>query len=144
VPISIWYDWKNDGPDPTEREQNFGTVTHDLQPKPAYTALQTFTRELNGFRVERRLDISTNDFVILLRNDSGERKLAAWTATDAHQVSIAIVDKSNPVTVTVIEHNGKASTIQVERALPIDLTLAPKYIRLGKLKLAAVRDSLAE
>jgi polysaccharide biosynthesis protein PslG len=50
VPISIWYDWKNDGPDLAEREHNFGTVTHDLQPKPAYTALQTLTKELRDFR----------------------------------------------------------------------------------------------
>jgi len=137
VPISIWYDWKNDGPDPTEREQNFGTVTHDLQPKPAYTALQTFTRELNGFRVERRLDIGTNDFVILLRNDPGESRLAAWTTADAHQISVPIL-AGKPASLTVTEHDGKFSTIAVERELQIDLTPAPQYIRLGSLKLAAV------
>jgi hypothetical protein len=33
VPLSIRYDWKNDGPDPAEREHNFGVVTAQLEPK---------------------------------------------------------------------------------------------------------------
>ena len=33
VPLSIWYDWKNDGPDPNENEHNFGTVLPDLTPE---------------------------------------------------------------------------------------------------------------
>jgi polysaccharide biosynthesis protein PslG len=39
IPLSIWYDWKNDGRDPDDGEQNFGTVTDDLQPKPAYAGI---------------------------------------------------------------------------------------------------------
>ena len=34
IPLSIWYDWKNDGDDPKEGEHNFGTVQPDLKPKP--------------------------------------------------------------------------------------------------------------
>lgn len=41
VPLSIWYDWHDDGQDPKEKEHNFGTVTWDYQPKPAYLAAQT-------------------------------------------------------------------------------------------------------
>ena len=36
VPLSIWYDWKNDGHDPSDNEQNFGTVKEDLEPKPGH------------------------------------------------------------------------------------------------------------
>jgi hypothetical protein len=53
VPLSIWYDWKNDGQDPADGEQNFGTVKDDLQPKPAYTALKTMTDELKRLPAER-------------------------------------------------------------------------------------------
>lgn len=49
VPLSIWYDWKNDGTDPAEREHHFGTVNYDLTPKPAYTAIQTLTHSWPGF-----------------------------------------------------------------------------------------------
>jgi hypothetical protein len=55
VPLSVWYDWKDDGADPSNPEHHFGTVGPDLKPKPAYQALRTLTRELNGYRVVRRL-----------------------------------------------------------------------------------------
>jgi hypothetical protein len=91
VPLSIWYDWKNDGPDPNEREHNFGTVTLDLQPKPAYRALQTMTRELAGYRIVRRLNVgSEQDFVLLLARAKAPQKLAAWTLGDAHTVTLPI------------------------------------------------------
>ncbi|HXR06073.1 MAG TPA: hypothetical protein VN765_02010, partial [Candidatus Acidoferrum sp.] len=79
------YDWKNDGRDPADNEQNFGTVTDDLQPKPAYTALQTMTAELNGCRLERRLDgTPESDYVLVFVNGAGARKAAAWTLAEPH------------------------------------------------------------
>lgn len=51
IPLSIWYDWKDDGTDPHEPEHHFGLVRHahrkdDLvkpfEPKPAYEAAQKF------------------------------------------------------------------------------------------------------
>src|SRR5579884_2613063 len=67
VPLSIWYDWKNDGTNRAEGEQNFGTVTNDLQPKPAYVALKTVTHELDGYQIARRLDVGNKqDYVLLL------------------------------------------------------------------------------
>jgi hypothetical protein len=69
VPISVWYDWKNDGPDPNEREHNFGTVTADLKPKPAYQAVRTLTHELAGFRIAHRLDLKReHDYVLCSQN----------------------------------------------------------------------------
>lgn len=89
IPLSIWYDWKNDGKDPADGEQNFGTVTDDLQPKPAYTALKTMTHELNGYRLRRRMpESSKDDFVLLFVNDRGGRKAVAWTLAEPHHVSI--------------------------------------------------------
>ena len=44
VPLSIWYDWKDDGTNPGESEHHFGTVTYDLKPKPAYLGARTLTR----------------------------------------------------------------------------------------------------
>ena len=89
VPLSIWYDWKNDGPDPAENEHNFGTVQLDLQPKPAYTAVKTLTHELNGYRIVRRLDVGNEkDFVLLFTNKAGQRKLAAWTLGAPHTITV--------------------------------------------------------
>jgi hypothetical protein len=91
VPLSIWYDWKNDGDDPGENEHNFGTVLADLKPKPAYPALQKFTHELAGYSVERRLSqTNEQDYVVLCVNSAGNRKIAAWTTGELHRASVFI------------------------------------------------------
>ena len=89
VPLSIWYDWKNDGHDPADNEQNFGTVKEDLEPKPAYTALKAMTAELSGYRLERRLEgMAGSDFVLVFVNGAGARKAAAWTLADQHVIHL--------------------------------------------------------
>ncbi len=79
VPVSIWYDWKNDGGDPNENEHNFGTVSQELMPKPAYTAVKTLAHELAGFSIGSRCQTASKaDFVLMMTNSLGETKLAAW------------------------------------------------------------------
>lgn len=90
IPISIWYDWKNDGHDPDDGEQNFGTVTEDLQPKPAYLALQQMTRELKGMRLQTQTlagsqTNQTSDFTLdCVRDGAKDRKKVIWTTRRAH------------------------------------------------------------
>jgi hypothetical protein len=136
VPLSIWYDWKNDGPDPNEREHNFGVVANDLKPKPAYIAIQTMTRELNGFRVEQRLDTgNTNDFVLLLSNSSGAKKLAAWTAEPASQnIAIVLPEGLASLAGPASAVNGDGSPLNVTRKqkrLHLELAPLPKYIQFN-------------
>jgi len=59
IPVSIWYDWKNDGTNPDEREHHFGPVMHDLRPKAAYTAAKNLSHNLAGFSVDKRLDLGS-------------------------------------------------------------------------------------
>jgi hypothetical protein len=88
VPLSIWYDWKNDGLDPNENEHNFGTVGNDLQPKLAYTALRNMVRELDGYKLERRIDQGDDKDYVLLFSSGTKRKVAAWTMTTPHSVQL--------------------------------------------------------
>jgi len=91
VPLSIWYDWKNDGTDPDDGEQNFGTVTSELKPKPAFAALRNLTRELNGYSLQERLGgLDTNDFVLVFTKEGKERKIAAWTLVRPHLVTLHV------------------------------------------------------
>ena len=104
VPLSIWYDWKNDGEDPANGEHNFGTVGYNLMPKPAYLAIQTMTRELSGYRIAQRYETgNTNDFVLVLTNAAGQRKLAAWTLK-------------------------KPRSVEFNSRLHLDLTAMPQYV----------------
>ena len=76
IPISIWYDWKNDGDDPADHESNFGTVSSDLQPKPVYKAFQLMNAQLKGrsrsiFTLGSILKVMVNDYVLLFKNEKG-------------------------------------------------------------------------
>jgi len=128
VPISIWYDWKNDGTDLAEREHNFGTVTHDLKPKPAYLALQTMTRELSGYRIEKRLATSsTNDWALLLSKGAG-RKLAAWTTGEPRAVTIGGLNFKSAAS---LSGDGRPAEARLAQgSLSLTLTAAPQYVTL--------------
>jgi hypothetical protein len=133
VPLSIWYDWKNDGPDANENEHNFGTVLPDLTLKPAYLAIQTLTRQLSGCGVVRRLALpSDKDYVLLCANAGGDQKLAAWTLGEPHQASLDILlrDGAKP---TAVAGNGEAVTPKIESGrLVLELEPLPQYVTLGK------------
>ncbi|MFA6543521.1 MAG: cellulase family glycosylhydrolase [Limisphaerales bacterium] len=128
VPISIWYDWKNDGTDLAEREHNFGTVTHDLQPKSAYVALQTLTRELSGYRIEKRLaTVGTNDWALLLGRGAA-RKLAAWTTGESHAATIGGL---NFKSASSVSGDGRPAEARLASgSLSLTLTALPQYVTL--------------
>jgi hypothetical protein len=136
VPLSIWYDWKNDGPDANENEHNFGTVLSDLQPKPAYVAIKTLTRELSGYRIARRLALpGDKDYMLLCTNPAGGQKLAAWTLGEPHPVSLEI-DLKGGTKPTAVSGKGEPLTLKVESGrLWLDLASLPQYLSLGKASL---------
>ncbi|MHB8519630.1 MAG: cellulase family glycosylhydrolase [Limisphaerales bacterium] len=133
VPVSIWYDWQNDGPDAGEREHNFGTVTGELAPKPAYVAVQTLTRELSGYRIERRLrSASENDYALLLVNAGGKQKLAAWTTGEPHEATFELGGLTAKTTLAV---NGRGENwpVKIEkRRLILELAPLPEYVTFKK------------
>jgi hypothetical protein len=111
VPVSIWYDWHDDGTDPKEAEHHFGTVlnpyhenrTPPYDPKPAYLAVKSLTTELGAYRFAKRLEAGNpaDDYVLLFvsANDANARKLAVWT-TSAQSHRLTIPGLPSPVTLT--------------------------------------------
>ena len=90
VPVSIWYDWKDDGTDPNEREHHFGTVTYDLKPKPAYLAAKVLTANLSGYRILKRIETGNDaDFAFKLTNGKDEA-VAFWTTGEEHEIALSI------------------------------------------------------
>jgi polysaccharide biosynthesis protein PslG len=136
VPISIWYDWENDGNDPNENEQNFGTVRSNLSPKPAYLAIKTFTHELAGFGIGSRCHTaSRNDFVLVMTNAVRATKLAAWTLGAPHSITLQLRSVSNK-NITVIDGDGTKHQVEIKsNRLVLSLDGAPRYVDLNRLRL---------
>jgi hypothetical protein len=132
VPLSIWYDWKNDGPDTKDGEHNFGTVHADLSPKPAYLAMKTLTHELGGYRIVRRLDLpSDKDYLLICAGPADAQKLVGWTLGEPHVVSNEIARKDRKKAAGVMGDGRSFVPRIVSGHLELDLTAAPQYVALG-------------
>jgi len=135
VPLSIWYDWKNDGDDSKENEHNFGTVLPDLSPKPAYTAIQTLTRELAGYRIVQRLALaSEEDYALDCQNAEGKRKIAAWTVGQRHTARLPVQGALDG-SLAAVNSKGEGQVARVaEGLLNLDLGEAPQYVTIDGKK----------
>lgn len=131
VPLSIWYDWKNDGDDASEREHNFGTVFPDLRPKPAYLALQVLARQLSGYAIDKRLPFDDESiWVLALKNPKGLRKLAAWTTGAPKTCNVRL--GTNSKVHSIIDSTGSELPIHgTNGLLTLELTQAPLYVTPG-------------
>lgn len=83
VNLSIFYDWRDDGDDPSEREHRFGVVRRDLEPKPSFLAARDLIRALRGYTFRQRLQGATPAEWTLLfqRGDQPDAPLAlvSWS-----------------------------------------------------------------
>jgi len=125
VPISIWYDWKDDGTDPDEREHHFGTVAHDLAPKPACRAMATLARLLAGYSVAERVDTGDErDFVVRLRRGA-EEAAAAWTLGPGHPIVIP-VQIDEPIARDI--EGAPVTAAKRPRGVEVSVSSSPVYI----------------
>ena len=123
----------NDGSNPNEKEENWGTVWPDLKPKPAYVALKTMTHELAGYRIGRRLPVGNErDYVLVCADATGGQKLAAWTTGEPHSVSVKL-SPAEPAGILVVDSQGATTEAKLGSGhLILELTAAPQYVRLAK------------
>lgn len=140
IPLSIWYDWRDDGTDPKEPEHHFGTVSPAYQagaqppfrPKPAYLAAQTLTRALAGTHFIRRLALGTRDDHVLLFGDGSRQVLACWTTASAgHSLRVPLA----AAPVELRSHLGAILPVSGAGSVAIPMDQAPRYLS------AAVADA---
>jgi hypothetical protein len=135
VPLSIWYDWHDDGPDPKEPEHHFGTVLNPYHkdresvydPKPAYKAAKTITSVLDGFAFSKRLPVGSDEDYVMLFAKGAERRFVVWTtAASPHKATIPI----GPGRFAVRGHTGEGLTPVVAEGKELSMTLsdAPQYL----------------
>ena len=97
VPLSIWYDWRDDGNDPKNYEQNFGMVKTAYQengnpvynPKPAYAAMKALCGQLAGFTFNKQISLPAanpdSNVVIELFSRGMDTRAVAWLDSGAQR-----------------------------------------------------------
>ncbi len=97
IPITIWYDWRDDGDDPKNSENRFGIVRHKYSeqnqfvydPKPAFDASMTLSKQLGKYHCDGRIRTKNQSVYLLRFSNSTGSKLAAWT-TEKSPVEVTI------------------------------------------------------
>ena len=125
LPVSIWYDWQDDGADPRQMNDNFGLLTWTGQPTPAYLAARTLMRELSGFHLLRRIPLASDADYALLFTDGAATRQVLWTTGPAHSISLPVGAPSLAVT----DMTGNARTLPaVKGHVTLQITGNPQYL----------------
>lgn len=83
----FWYDLRDDGDDPGNREHRFGLTDRSLNPRPSYSALQTLTRVVGAAELAANHTHGAR-WALEFAHGDGSRVLALWyTATDGSSPS---------------------------------------------------------
>jgi hypothetical protein len=146
IPVSIWYDWSDDGTDPREDEHHFGLVHHEYrsgtslpyEPKPAFVAAKTLTTVLKGFHFEKRLNVGgPQDYVLVFTKpskvDEGrsggrlERRIVAWTTSGTSR-QITIPNLSGQFSITTMTGSNGGGAGSADDALTIEISASPIYL----------------
>lgn len=135
VPISIIYDWKDDGLSQQDSEQNFGVVAnHDgsarvlgfecFYVKPSYFALYNLVRELCGFSPEKE-GVFGEGIYGLWFTKGDDRKLVVWTGGDQRIVEI----KMDSASVRAIRIFGMVESIDpIDGVFKVNVSGSPTII----------------
>jgi hypothetical protein len=135
IPISIWYDWRDDGIDPKESEHHFGLVRNAYQdrrdpvyePKPAYLAAKILSATFDGYAYQRRLSAGSDSDYVLVFTRGDELRIAAWTtSTSAHRVVVPIKEGHFRITKHTGESAGSISS--GPQGLELTISNAPIYL----------------
>jgi hypothetical protein len=131
-----WYDYRDDGVDPTYNEHHFGILYNDLTPKASYFAYRTMATELAGMRFER--EVAARDGVSALVFGNGQRRTAVvWSHRGTRQLAFRVDNRHRLETVDLM---GNPQEVQVTDGVwlaTIDET--PVFLRDVPESLAAIR-----
>jgi hypothetical protein len=99
-----WYNLRNKGFDPKNNEHNFGLVTRDFYPKPAYATYNMLARYYREGEFVRGINIGPRLYGYLFKGKTGDYLLANWNGD-------SFTGDSRPVIVTNV--TGQASAVDL-------------------------------
>jgi len=135
IPISIWYDWRDDGLDASDPEHHFGLVHNAYhqerdqvyEPKAAYLAAKTVSAFFDEYEFEKRLLVGSSDDYVLIFRKGADVRIAAWTTLLApHRLTIPLA----PGQYAMTSYNGQTvgSITAGQTGLAIEISPAPLYL----------------
>ncbi|MEM3258243.1 MAG: cellulase family glycosylhydrolase [Thermoproteota archaeon] len=143
VPITIMYDWKDDGIDPSNSENSFGIISNEQVSslflsesyfiKPAYYAVYNLAKNLNGFKFLERVRVENDSSIYLLKFSNGlKQKFVIWTTLpNEREVTLDLIKMgiTNATKVEFVRMFGESRVLHITgNFLKINVTDAPMII----------------
>lgn len=123
----FWYDFRNDGTNPTHPEHNFGLIRFDNSPKPALVAYANLVDQLRQSRWLGAYDIGGGGIAYAFVDRFGKAKLVAWVKQGNAAPTLRVPGNTRKVTVT--ELFGTSVTGRVmDHQYPLALSETPVYV----------------
>lgn len=111
-----WYNFRNDGTDPNEREHNFGLVRQNLSKKPAFDVLAAISPVVGGYEYLGRVETKIADVVLLRFAGAHDEVLVGWSRGAPKSLRVTssgpvvgplrLIDTAQP---TQGQHDGESS-----------------------------------
>ncbi len=111
---SWWYDLVDDGIDRREMEHNFGLLTADGKPKPAYHAMASVAAIIGHYRFVGRVPNDDPNVYLLRFAKAGDEILVAWTLGREQSLKITSQPGSSDILWRLRDFDG-VSTGQGEK-----------------------------
>jgi len=133
VNLTIFYDWKNDGPNPKYDEHRYGILKEDMSPKASYLEAQSFIQSLRGYTFCHRLASSAPEDYELLFEGPTDLALVDWSeaknASDARHMPIITKVEAGEARYAVLK---RAAGIQFTPDVRVAVTkpIVPATIRI--------------
>jgi polysaccharide biosynthesis protein PslG len=139
IPLSIWYDWSDDGADRQNSEHNYGLVHYEYdpnrnpvrEPKPAYIAAKTLMHILAGSHFDQRLSAGDSDDYVLQFRRGDEVLYAAWTTAKTPRM-IHLPLSGGALSATSTLGQPLPALPAVNGQATVTLTESPQYLTSGK------------
>ena len=137
-----WYDLRDDGTDPHEREHHFGLLNLDRTPKPALAALRGIGSFFREARYVGAVRLDADAAILKFQQESGAGLYAMWSGVaPATHVTVEAQNNAVPPTAKYRDFRGHESVGTWKRdgarwTLDVALTASPLVLDTGSAPLA--------
>lgn len=135
-----WYDLRNDGPERTDQEHNFGILNENLSPKPAFAAVKAVADIVSNYAWDAKASSEVADAFQLHFHKGSEHVIAAWSGGEPRSILITS-DRSMAGPVMYVDTADPAKGLMSGRtfwqcqdrqcSVQVTLTRFPKIISLN-------------
>ncbi|MCY9026863.1 glycoside hydrolase family 5 protein [Priestia megaterium] len=131
IPVSIWYDWKNDGNDPDDKQHNYGITFNDSTQKLSYNAIQTLTTNLKEYTFSKTIKYGRADNHILeFKNADGKKALVFWTTGENYKLTYPLKSGSGKYYSML----GGMQRFKWEDEVKLNISSSPSYLIINDKK----------